>query len=414
MTPITQESSRQTQRLGFGEVLRNRDFLLLWCGQIFSQLADKVYTVLMIALVALHFAGSEASASLSLSSGVFIASSIPAILFGSAAGVFVDRWPKKTVLVASNLLRGLFVLALPLLPQQYAVLLAITFLVSTLTQFFAPAETATIPLIVDRRGLLSANSLFTTTMMGAAVLGFAVGEPALSLLGGADNGHWVVGGAYLVAGLVLGMLHTGEDSESLGQRDTNLLKDLREGLAYIRGNPVVSRALVQLIVLYSIMAALTVLAIGVAQAVGLKEQQFGFLMAAASVGLVLGAGGVGQFGDRFSRNTLAFAGALVMGLVLVALTWVDNVWLALALTVVLGIGGACVGVPMQTVIQEETPEQMRGKVFGLQNNAINIALSLPLVLVGGLTASFGLKPVILGLGVAVIAIGLLIRSYSRA
>ena len=145
---------------GFLPVLKNRAFLTLWSGQVFSQLADKVYLVLMIALIASRFQQDDQPISGWVSS-TMIASTIPAILFGSIAGVYVDRWSKKGVLVATNLLRGLLVFSLPVMlwavkdwapwgetPVGFALMLVITFLVSTLTQFFAPAEQSVMPLLV--------------------------------------------------------------------------------------------------------------------------------------------------------------------------------------------------------------------------------------------------------------------------
>jgi sugar phosphate permease len=82
----------------------------------------------------------------------------------------------------------------------------------------------------------------------------------------------------------------------------------------------------------------------------------------------------------------------------------------LGLLVLLGFFGAIVGVPMQTTIQEETPEEMRGKVFGLQNNAINIALSLPLAVTGLAETFLGLRVVFLGLS-AVVMIGGIVTCY---
>lgn len=79
---------------GFGPVLRNPKFLVLWLGQIFSQLADKIYLVLMIALIASHFQTADQSISAWVSA-IMIAFTVPAILFGSVAGVYVDRWSKK-------------------------------------------------------------------------------------------------------------------------------------------------------------------------------------------------------------------------------------------------------------------------------------------------------------------------------
>ena len=174
--------------IGFLPVLKNPNFLALWCGQVFSQLADKIYLVLAIALIANRFQSAGQSIS-GWVSALMIIFTIPAVLFGFAAGVFVDRWSKKSVLVITNLLRGGFVFVLPGLlwissdwqpmysiPVGFFLLLGVTFLVSTLTQFFAPAEQAAIPLLVEKRHLLSANSLYTTTMMAAVIIGFALGE----------------------------------------------------------------------------------------------------------------------------------------------------------------------------------------------------------------------------------------------
>jgi MFS family permease len=86
-------------------------------------------------------------------------------------------------------------------------------------------------------------------------------------------------------------------------------------------------------------------------------------------------------------------------------------WPTLVLCCVLGVGAALLGIPAQTTIQEDTPEHLRGKVFGLQNNLINIALSLPLVLAGALVSSVGLKPVLLMLALILFAGVLLERPW---
>jgi predicted MFS family arabinose efflux permease len=90
-----------------------------------------------------------------------------------------------------------------------------------------------------------------------------------------------------------------------------------------------------------------------------------------------------------------------------------SLWLTLAMTTLLGGFGAMVGIPMQTTIQAETPPEMRGKVFGLQNNAINIALSLPLALAGFAETLLGLRAVFFGLAAIAIAGGVLNWYISR-
>ncbi len=407
-------------------VLRNPNFLALWGGQVFSQLADKVYLVLMIALINNQFQSGGETIS-GWVSALMIAFTIPAVLFGSLAGVFVDRWSKKAVLVATNIWRGILVLAIPsllwlthnwqpvgLLPVGFVMILAVTFLVSTLTQFFAPAEQATIPLIVEENHLLSANSLYTTTMMASLIIGFAIVEHVLadadslwSSIGGSGGlgKEIVVGGSYAIAGLILLLLNTQEKVKIKTKTEPHIFADLRDGLRYLKTNLRIRNALIQLTILFSVFAALTVLAVRIAEVIpSLKAEQFGFLLAAGGIGIALGAAILGQFGQRFSHTRLSLFGCVAMTLSLVGLSLLSQqLWIILILVALLGVGGALVGIPMQTTIQMETPSEMRGKVFGLQNNVVNIALSLPLALVGILENLIGLKAVFLALAFLVLS-----------
>lgn len=416
--------------IGFLPVLKNLNFLALWSGQVFSQIADKVYLVLMIALISSRFQASGQSIS-GWVSALMIVFTIPAVLFGFAAGVFVDRWQKKAVLVSTNLLRGGLVLVLPILiwlsadwqpiygiPIGFFALLGITFSVSTLTQFFAPAEQAVIPLLVEKKNLLSANSLYTTTMMASVIVGFALGEPVLELadaiatrlMGDLDIGKEIlVGGCYALAGLILILIRPKERQDSLQNESTHVWVDMKDGLRYLRNHNKVRAALIQLVILFSVFAALAVLAVRLAELIpSIDSDQFGFLLAAAGVGMAIGAAAVGQFGQQFRRSLLSLVGSVGMAVCLGALSFqTQNLWPALILIGCLGVFAALVGIPMQTTIQAETPESMRGKVFGLQNNAVNIALSLPLALAGIAETLLGLPVVLIGLSVIILAGGLL-------
>lgn len=422
--------SEKLKQQGFLPVLKNPNFLALWGGQVFCQLADKVYLVLMIALINANFQAGSQSISAWVSA-LMMAFTIPAVLFGSVAGVFVDRWSKKAVLVATNIWRGLLVLAIPLLlwlthdwkpigvlPVGFAIILGLTFLVSTLTQFFAPAEQAAIPLVVEEQHLLSANSLYTTTMMASVIIGFAIGEPILAIadniwaqLGGSNalGKEILVGGSYAIAGIILMLLVTHEKPHAPDTEFPHVFSDLRDGFSYLKTNHHVRNALVRLIILFSVFAALTVLAVRMAEIIPhLKASQFGFLLAAGGLGIAAGATILGQFGQRFSYSQLGLFGCLGMAVSLIGLAlFTTQLWLVLLLVAMLGIFGALVGIPMQTTIQTETPPEMRGKVFGLQNNVINIALTLPLALAGVAETFVGLKVVFLGLAAIVFFGGIL-------
>ncbi len=414
---------------GFGSLLKNRPFLALWTAQVLSQVADKIFFVFLIALLVNYQPppGLENSAR----SALMFAITLPAILFGSAAGIFVDRFDKRQILVGCNLLRGLLTLAMPLLPKEFVVLLVIGFLESVLTQFFAPAEQAAIPLLVPRQGLMSANALFTTTLMGSLIVGFAIGEPLLTLakdftttlmgslimrfaigeplltlanVEGSFGQALLVGGLYLVGAAIfyyLPLHKTGADPHAV---QAHPWSDFKAGLAYLRKDRLVSSAMVQLTILYSVFAALTVLAIDLVKEIGLKSTQFGFLLAAAGVGMVFGAAVLGHWGDRFHHKPLPLIGFLVMAAGLTGFVFTTHLWVGLSLSALLGVGASMVGIPMQTLIQRQTPESMRGKVFGFQNNVVNIALSVPLAIAGPLTDAIGLRLVLFGMS-AIVSLG---------
>ncbi len=295
-----------------------------------------------------------------------------------------------------------------------------TFLESILTQFFAPSEQAAIPVLVPNQHLLAANSLYQATSMGATILGFALGEPILRSLhhlfafAGLDGGEFVLLPlCYGLAALSLARLSLRETPKP--PPTTSVWAEIGEGLQVLREVPSVRGAMLHLVLLYSLLAALYVLALQLAALIAsLGPSGFGALLAMSGVGLAIGAIVIAQMGHQFSRRRLTASGLGTITFTLVLLSQLrGSLIFTLALCGILGIGAALVAIPAQTTIQEETPEAERGRVFGLQNNLINIALSLPLVLAGTLVSSLGLKPVLLLLaGLALIA-ALLEKPWQR-
>lgn len=394
------------QNPSFRAVLSNVSFMNLWLGQVFSQLADKIILVYLIVL--LDSAGFSANSDVSRLTLVF---TIPAVVFGSIAGVFVDRWNKKGLMIISNFLRGLFVLALPLalwFKEPSALwIYSLTFLISTVTQFFAPAEIAMIPEIVEKRNLLAANSLFTTTMLGSVVIGMGVADPILRVVGD-RYGHLAIGGMYLLSAVFLMFVRPRfKEERHVPNKASSVLQELKEGFDYVLKDRQVIFLLLRLIILFSAFAALTILVIGFMEVVlQLEKRTFSYLMAVAGLGMGISAALVGRFGARMGKERLISRGFISMGLILIALANLHNIssWLnvasrggvssaleimlAFVLAFALGLSAAPIAVPIQTLLQEEIPEHLRGKVFGVQNMLVNTAMTLPMSLAGVLADAF--------------------------
>src|SRR5438067_139119 len=130
-------------------ILRNRQFSKLWTAQVLSLVAQNFLNFALIIRVfditqGTHFANVAVSL-------VVLAFGIPSVFFAAVAGVYVDHWDRRLVMVIANLTRALLVLAYPYIEGQFWLILVLTFLVSTATQFFTPAEAATIPKLVGQK-----------------------------------------------------------------------------------------------------------------------------------------------------------------------------------------------------------------------------------------------------------------------
>ncbi|MBI4534121.1 MAG: MFS transporter [Candidatus Melainabacteria bacterium] len=414
-------------RSGYSSLFRNKHFMALWIAQIFSQLADRAVFVLFVAiLTAQKTSAFAATGAAQMTSILYVAFTIPAVVLSPIAGVYVDRWSNRTILVVSNLARCLFVslVALPMVTRSPQMAYLLAFLISMGTQFFGPAEAAAIPRLVKRQDLYCANSLFFTTMMIALGFGFAVGEPIISQFGLA-RAHWAVAASFFVASLLLCFVKDNKLAE--GFREP-WWEELRFGLSYISSNRLVFRAILKITVLFSTIITLNIIAVGLAQQVlQIEPFQFGYIVAAAGVGMGLGNFGVGHYGQSVRPSVLAYAGFAGLGLFMVLLGSLDFIarylWPAFGLGLVswqgsmmavplllamfVGISCAMVAVPTQAALQSAVPEELRGKVFGAQNTAMSAASTIPVIAAGVLADNLpgGVSTTLLLVGLPTLVLG---------
>jgi MFS family permease len=399
--------------------------MTLWVAQIFSQFADRAVFVLFVAVLTAAQSSSTRLAdtgAAEMTSFLYVAFTIPAIILSPIAGVYVDRWSKRTVMVLSNLLRGLFVaaVALNIFSRTVWPIFGLAFMSSVATQFFGPAETASIPTIVKKNELYAANSLFFTTMMIALGFGFAVGEPIIAAVG-LHQAPWTVALLFVIAAALL--LFIGRHDSKVVEREP-WWEELRVGLSYISGNPTVFRAILKITILFSTIITLNVVAVGLSQQVlHILPRQFGYIVAAAGVGMGVGNFWVAHQGQKYRHNLLVYSGFTALGFfmcalgslgflensVLLGVDWHSS-WILLPLGLSVCTGSACalVAVPTAAQLQAVVPEELRGKVFGAQNTAMSAASTIPAVLAGALIDNLpgGVSTTLLLVGIPTILAGL--------
>ena len=193
--------------------LRQRNFSLLWSAGLISMIGD------WMLFIALPIYVYKLTGSALATSTMFIAEMIPSLLLGSLAGVFVDRWNRKRIMVITNLLLALGLLPL-LLVHSTAwlwVVYVVAFVESILTQFFTPAESALLPLLVSEEHLGPANSLNSLNKNIARLVGPPLGGIVAGLLGLPgitlmDAATFLIAGG-MIALIVMKSGHIQEESE---------------------------------------------------------------------------------------------------------------------------------------------------------------------------------------------------------
>lgn len=394
------------------EVFRNRPFLLLWLSQAFTQIGGNmvIYGLIVIIL--------QATSSNTAVSFLILTFLGPAVLFSAVAGVYVDRLDKRLVLVVTNLLRaGAFVL-LFLAGDFLPVILVLNVVISTITVFFGPAEAAMIPSLVPRRQLISANGVFILTLNAAFAVGFALLGPIFVTLFGAPALILIVAVCYLIAAAFCwtlppappvaatggaGSRSVAEDAE---QAMGSTLGQLREGIAFIRLNPRISWSLVYLGIAASLVGVLGVLGPDFAtDSLGLEPKDFAVVILPLGFGIVMGILLLNSFGHLAPRRRIIEGGLVSLGILLVLMAgagplsrllqsaeaaaglisladFTSLLVIVVFIALVAGIAYAFVAIPSQTQLQEDIPEDVRGRVFGVLNMLVSVASFAPIIVVG--------------------------------
>lgn len=408
------------------KTLQIRSFLYLILSEFFSQFSMNIFNFILLIVV---FAIARSNSAVS---GVVIAFTLPTIIFGILAGVLVDRWNKKNVLFLTNFLRALMVIPLFFLHGEIFIIYAVTFGVSILTQFFIPAETPMIPVLVKKEYLLTANAIFGVIMYSSIFLAYALSGPILVLLG-KENVFVFITVFFLIAAFFASIIKIKKNDvlkkqmviEKLGPSFSQEIKEL---FSLISKTKSLSNALFSLTIAQVLIFVIAVIGPGYAQTVlKIKVEDFPlFFVTPAVMGLTLGAIVLGNFLYKKSKSHLTKAGLVVLGVAILLLPYgaklesrefvqfinfylpaflqINILHIMIVLAFIIGFATAFVFIPANTILQEETSDESRGKIYGLLNSMVGILSFVPVLLVGGLADVIGVKAVITGIGIIVLLI----------
>ena len=388
-------------------------------------MAANAVTSALIILVA------ELTHSNTSSSFLILLAVLPAILFGIAGGVIVDRSDRRLVLIVTNALRAAAIVPLLLFGTSLTVVYLVNFLVATVTIFFVPAEAAMLPTIAGKRFLMVANSLFTFTFNGAFLVGFIILAPIVVSLYGYEI-LWVLIVFMFAAASILCVTLPGspKTKEHLSRRVAEMAvaqtrTGITEAFRYLREAPIVSWSLIYIALTYTLVAVAGALAPGfVREVLRVGERNVVIIVAPAGLGVIGGLAFLNTIGRAWDRRNAIGTGLLVAMSALLFLAaarpltdlfasvgspglgsaFPAFVAIVAVTSFVFGVSYAFITVPSMTLLQEELPDQIRGRVFGFLNMLVSIFSLVPLVIVGPIADLWGVAPVFVAFALIVGAV----------
>jgi MFS family permease len=361
-------------------VLQQRNFALLWVGQLISVFGDWVL------LIALPFYIFDLTGSALATGAMFMAQTVPRVLLGSVAGVFVDRWDRKRTMIAADLSRGVLILAL--LSVHSAgwlwLIYLVAFVQAVIAQFFTPAKNAIVPLLVGESDLVAANALNSLSENLTRLTAPALGGTLYGLLGLASV-VWIDCASFLASGVLIALIAfpaeaAAVEATSRGRSWVTAVREWRDGMRLMRNDPTITAIFATAGTAMIAEGFILVLLVPfVKDVLHSGSQGFGWLMSAQAIGGLIGSVFLARVSRAVRPSLLIPLCGAPFGLLDIALANLPGRGglppLPVAL-VLIGLAGApLIGfyIGMQTVLQSSVPDRFRGRVFGAYATTVAFA-----------------------------------------
>ncbi|HEX6139129.1 MAG TPA: MFS transporter [Candidatus Limnocylindria bacterium] len=340
-------------------VFRNRGFVYLWTAQLVSTIGDAL-TSLAAGIIVFRETGSVLNVGL-----ILMVSAAPTLVFGLIAGVFVDRYDRKAIMIVTVVIQAALVAAIPFLisgGDSVFWLYVIVLLSSSVKQFFDPANDSVLPEVATDEELAAANSMMAIAQFGSTAVGFALAGLLAQV--SIEAVFFIDAGTFLFAGALIALVRVPklvvEEQATVG----DVLRNLAVGAKFIAATPILrSMTLVRtpVMVIFGLQNVLLLpFALTVLNA---TEFEYGLQEGITSVGFVIGSLLMARYAERIREGSWLILSFLGMGLAGLAYALTSNIWLAIGLIGISGVLNAPSYVAGRLINQRNTPREMRGRVF---------------------------------------------------
>ena len=390
------------------QLLSTRNFALLWSGQVISQIGDGLTKVAL-----LWFVYQLTGSALKMTT-VGVLQTLPPLLLGPLIGVYVDRLPKKHLMIWVDLLRTCLI---PLIPLLYGWgmltltwLYVIVFLIAIVSTAFGPALASVVPTLVPPPQLLAANALIQTTAYIGVLVGPAIGGLMIALIG-TQNVLYVDAATFLVSAvcLLLIRVQAGAATFDTPTSVTTVGQDLLAGIRFIQRHTILTLFLTTVLYTLGTSAFLLLLPVFATVQWGASPVWLGWLWSAWGAGMLLTSARLASVKQQeIGEQLQLLVGALILGGVAISgLSLLHSPLAALVLVPLVGMSSALFTPLLWSLLQEMTPQHLLGRVMTMMNTAAMAASTVGMTLCGWATDT-------LGTSVSLITIGLLLLGTAVA
>ncbi|MFH1202155.1 MAG: MFS transporter [Candidatus Omnitrophota bacterium] len=407
----------------FSEVLKDKNFLFLWLGQIIAQFGDRLSQMALIAFVYSRAPGSTLAMAKLMSFTI-----LPVFLIGPIAGAYVDRWDRRRTMFICDTLRGISVFMIPffLLHKEPLVpVYLLVFLSFSISRFFVPAKMSIIPQLVHKSHLLLANSLVTTTGMIAAILGFGIGGILVSPnVLGVKGGFYLNSITFFISALFIFFIiprstlgvnpkvisKVGKEIVEVIRK--SVISEIKDGLIYLKQRKDVRFIFGVFSLLWAVLGTVYIVSIVfIQEALQTITQDLGFLVIFLGAGLFCGSLLYGRFGTKYSHFKIIFFFLILSGLNLIIFTTMVSMFasllVAMALSFILGLSISPIIVAANTLIHQLSDNSMMGRVFSSLEFVMHMAFLLFMFLSAYLAEFVSRFWILIGAGAAIAMAGIL-------
>jgi CRP-like cAMP-binding protein/Na+/melibiose symporter-like transporter len=338
-------------------IFRNRNFSYMWTGQLVSTMGSAL-TSLAASIYIFRLTNSAMSVGLML-----MATAAPSLLVGLFAGVLVDRFNRKWIMITADLIRAMLVLLIPfLVPLSVIWLYVIVLLTSAIGQFFDPAHESVLPEVASEQELAAANSLMAISAFGSTAIGFA----ASGLIAARTNISWAFyldAVSFLFSAACIFLIRI---KPLQAEEDTSaavVVKNLKAGLRQLFDTPILrSLFTAQIPTLLAFGLSNALLLPFALRALKATEFEYGLQEGLTSIGFVIASLLLAGLFDRMREGIWIASGYLGMALAGIAYSFTHSIPLAIIIVAISGFFNAPASIARRLVVQRNTPREMRGRV----------------------------------------------------